>query len=782
MKWNRHEGLLSSYFDCFETGNDQSEAFGNWELDLIGRRAKCLKLPPVTQKKTLEEEQLPKNSHLRKLLDSVAPDRHTHKDRLKLLSQVSDATRPTTADHELLSRLRAAEGRPNVLNFNHTLLNEYVFEIRRNQKTLKKSTSELTVKTIPSAVNVNLLSKGKFGVKHSLAPLKTVEWDSSKRIKCDKHDNGCKQWPGSKFKRVRHARDAFVSSSKNASLQCVLLKQIQPHIFRVNQNQRAQQCSWVTFIKLVLLPIKTKEELLEDRLKRIFRSKTESLIIKVQRKWRSNHRKKCEERLQEADLLKKHFWRIFISLRCRSRVRMAKTIRGFCKDYAKTANRFSLVIKKTRYRIIRCQRYIRGFLRCRRVRLTVLRKQWEKRLSRMMVPVKKSIVLYHNRLLALSKFQSELKVQLEKKLKQEMEDERRLREASIVQHLDTTLYDKLGLKPSLKEVGKRKLWENRKQEQQLMTKYNNRINRMKTMINGFSALERSNKSKSTGDIQKALDVLSGRKFARFKRLTAEEKAARTEELHQTSIEKIHRDFQLYKVPTRIISAYMNWIFHKYRRWHVHVSKHNIQNTEAFSLDDIQHLFFADDDDKDERSPSGDQESFVARKERELIERRKWPMVRLYTTLDRHCIAGLAVNLGVVCLVSDMQIMAEMTALELENLFEDTLITLKGHQRSVASTVDFAEAHSSEPEILRKLQIKETDATFPAILAEFDVLKQRFTPKPGKLSPISASQIQTPAETNPQSGGISRLGFSRPSTNASTTKTVKRSSSGELNPT
>jgi hypothetical protein len=191
MKWNRSEGLLSAYFDCFENASGE-EPFGNWELDIIGKRARCINLPPITRKKTVEEEQLPKNSNLRKLLDSIAPDRHNHKHTLTLLSQVSDATRPTITEHELLSRLRAAEGRPNILNFDHTLFNEYVFEIRRNQKLLKRSTSERVLKKVPSAVNVNLVSKGKFGVKNSLLPLKKVEWDNSIKLPRKKRKKGQK--------------------------------------------------------------------------------------------------------------------------------------------------------------------------------------------------------------------------------------------------------------------------------------------------------------------------------------------------------------------------------------------------------------------------------------------------------------------------------------------------------------------------------------------------------------------------------------------------------------
>ncbi len=800
MKWNRSEGLLSAYFDCFENASGE-EPFGNWELDIIGKRARCINLPPITRKKTVEEEQLPKNSNLRKLLDSIAPDRHNHKHTLTLLSQVSDATRPTITEHELLSRLRAAEGRPNILNFDHTLFNEYVFEIRRNQKLLKKSTSERVLKKVPSAVNVNLVSKGKFGVKNSLLPLKKVEWDNSIKLPRKKRKKGqkvpvpspSKKMGKVKIEKVTKARNAFLSSSNNSSLQCVVLKQIQPHVFRANQNQKAQQFCWLTFLKLSQMPLKTQEQLLEERLKRIFRSKTETLVIKVQRKWRANHRKKCSELLHEADLLKKHFWRILITLRCRYRLRMARTIRAFCRDYAKTSNRFAIVIKKTRYRIIVCQRYIRAFLRCKRARMFALRKLWDKRLGRKMVPCKKAVLKHHQRLLAQAKWKQELEEQLAKKLKMEMEEERRRREEAVVQHVDMALYAKPGVKPAEKEVKERERWQERKDNHQLMVKYNNRINRMRKMIHGFASLERSDQTRSKEDTQKALDILAGRRFARFKRLTAEEKEAQARELQQTPVEKIHRYFQLYKIPHNIVHMYIHWLYRKFRRWHVHVSKHNIKSDQTFSITDIKHLFFDGGDEEEEEeegealgsgmqerteTQSGNKESYVAKKERELAERQKWPMLRICSLLNEDRMAALAVNLGVASLVHGVEILGQMTQVEIDVVFEDMLLTLSHHKRKVvSSTVDFDVARGDQTgSTKRDVQVRNTDVNFPTVLDSMEVLKQAPTSPPAPKRGRPEVTMYTPAETNPQAH--SRLAFSRPSTTAtSVARLSKRPGTG-----
>ncbi len=107
----------------------------------------------------------------------------------------------------------------------------------------------------------------------------------------------------------------------------------------------------------------------------------------------------------------------------------------------------------------------------------------------------------------------------------------------------------------------------------------------------FQHLSKAMKKDQKKDIQKALDILAGRKVARFKRLTAEEKEARARELQQTPTEKLHRNFQIYKIPQNIIQKYLNWLYYKVRKWHVHVSRHSIDSAQMFSVNDIHHLFF-----------------------------------------------------------------------------------------------------------------------------------------------------------------------------------------------
>ena len=100
------------------------------------------------------------------------------------------------------------------------------------------------------------------------------------------------------------------------------------------------------------------------------------MIIKVQRKWRKNHRRLLQQRLDEADGLKKHFWRLFITMRCRYRVRMAKYVRSFCKQYANTSKRFVVVMKKKLdIELSNCT--IRAFIACNNTRKVVMRKLFE---------------------------------------------------------------------------------------------------------------------------------------------------------------------------------------------------------------------------------------------------------------------------------------------------------------------------------------------------------------------------------------------------------------------
>ena len=118
----------------------------NWDVDFIAKRAYPLSLPPLRSKRSTEDQGPLKDKRLKALLD-VAPDRAMHQKSLRILHNVSDATSPQTSDQELLYRLREYVGRKRGA-FDYTLLNDYVFQIRRCKKTVVKSAPKHKIKKL----------------------------------------------------------------------------------------------------------------------------------------------------------------------------------------------------------------------------------------------------------------------------------------------------------------------------------------------------------------------------------------------------------------------------------------------------------------------------------------------------------------------------------------------------------------------------------------------------------------------------------------------------------
>ena len=187
-------------------------------------------------RKTEEERNAPlKDKRLKALLD-IAPERNLHEKSLHILHDVSDVTRPSTSDQELLHRLREYSTR-NKGTFDYTLLNDHVFQIRHHNKTVRSKTPKHRIKKIKSAVNLNLVHNGKFGVKDQLHDLSIVRWNR------EQHGNVPKTLHG-RHHKVKNSRDSHIASTSTESLQKAVLKQIYPHVRRVRQSQIAQQKAW----------------------------------------------------------------------------------------------------------------------------------------------------------------------------------------------------------------------------------------------------------------------------------------------------------------------------------------------------------------------------------------------------------------------------------------------------------------------------------------------------------------------------------------------------------
>ena len=78
-----------------------------------------------------------------------------------------------------------------------------------------------------------------------------------------------------------------------------------------------------------------------------------------------------------AHILRKYEWKARLNLKCSQRRSASERLRHFVRDYA-SQGEFASVMKKYRWKVIKAQRFAKGFLLCRRARLTALSKMWER--------------------------------------------------------------------------------------------------------------------------------------------------------------------------------------------------------------------------------------------------------------------------------------------------------------------------------------------------------------------------------------------------------------------
>ena len=395
---------------------------------------------------------------------------------------------------------------------------------------------------------------------------------------------------------------------------------------------------------------------------------------------------------------------------------MARYVRNFCQEYASTSKRFVVVMKKMRYRVVKLQRAFRCFIACNAARKHALRKLWNKRLQRRYWPVKSHAIFYHKQLLLYEDYKKKLEEDFNEQARIQAERARRQREESVVQNLDMKLYEKPGRKPLEKHEAKLNTWKTKMKENAIMKKYNKRLDHLRQMLSSLGEYQNAKDSRSGAwdksvqdDLQKSLGEIAGRRFPRFKRLTQEEKTAQDRLSAPNHMEKVHRNFQVYKIPSGVVHTFLEHILHRYRKWHIASAKKQTLEQDGFNINDIKNMFGFDDD-------VGRNAADVVR---DVNTRAKWPIMRLYSTLNDDRVAALGVLLSVIMLTfggSDLSKLNSMSREEMVNCFNSTTNAINMHGRDDTSDIDKNE-NGKPNEIETNIHVD-----FIRYLDEFDVVR------------------------------------------------------------
>ena len=271
------------------------------------------------------------------------------------------------------------------------------------------------------------------------------------------------------------------------------------------------------------------------------------------------------------------------------------------------------------------------------------------------------------------------------------------------------------------------------------------------------------------------------------------------------LEKLHRDFHVYKIPSRILRIFIEYLIHLYRLWHVKHAKEKLEEEEGFNINDIKKLFDfsmsnnnssmyddGDDFDRGDGMKKNKKRQNTKKKRRvttaevfkELDNRGKWPLMKLYSSLDENRVSALAVILSVACLTfsgGDMEKMNQAPKSEIIKQFNITISAINVHEeghveRAAAEKFNNnnnTSHNTTDEQVISRNYVVEKDETFDFIeyLDEYDVLinpikaikkKKKTTNKKGKKSNTDltdGASSESGLSTSSKSGLRSRGGTS-----------------------
>ena len=143
------------------------------------------------------------------------------------------------------------------------------------------------------------------------------------------------------------------------------------------------------------------------------------------------------------------------------------------------------------------------------------------------------------------------------------------------------------------------------------------------------------------------------------------------------MEKLHRDFHVYKIPHRIVKILIELAIHLFRLCMLNTQKGNSKIKMGLILNDIKKLFdFSSPTKTNDNSNSKNMKNAVTTAEvfEDIDNRGKWPLMKLYSTLTT-IDSALAVILSVSCLTykgGAMDKMNQATKIEIIDHFNTTI--------------------------------------------------------------------------------------------------------------
>ena len=164
--------------------------------------------------------------------------------------------------------------------------------------------------------------------------------------------------------RDKHMWSKVVAKELRTALKPMLLRHIQ------------LQQQWAKFISHAMFLKRLKRTLDQIYTERAENQKRNFSIARLQSGWRSRYALRMNEKHQRTfEILREKVWVARLNVRTRTRSREARLVRSFVQSFSRQ-NRFSVMIRAFRWRVIRCQRAARSFFAIKFARLRLLTMRW----------------------------------------------------------------------------------------------------------------------------------------------------------------------------------------------------------------------------------------------------------------------------------------------------------------------------------------------------------------------------------------------------------------------
>ena len=147
--------------------------------------------------------------------------------------------------------------------------------------------------------------------------------------------------------------------------------------FRERSEIADRQSKWLKLVKLACITQAMLDVNARHKDAALANEAYEKAALMIQKSLRKAYASKMENRFRGVSaILIKYEWKARLNLRTGQRKRYAQAIRQFFRDHAGD-DEFASIVKSYRFKVVRAQRCVRHFLRCKEQRLAALCKIWE---------------------------------------------------------------------------------------------------------------------------------------------------------------------------------------------------------------------------------------------------------------------------------------------------------------------------------------------------------------------------------------------------------------------